>query len=174
MRAYHAGSDREQQAMDKVAKEQMHKIMESVLRHVPRVRRLVEVFEHDLAFAASVMDDMGIRPGGAHGDKTQNRGVRMATDRTLNTMKRRLREIDAIFSVSLSPLMKHFTDKAFWGGRKSIDSVCGDMHIEPRTYYKYRQIVLDAFIDGLPDQGWIIELQWWGGLTLQDLEGQFV
>ena len=172
LRAYHAGSDGDQQELDREARDHARKVMERVLRHVPRVRRLVPIFEHDIAFAASGMDDMGIRPGGAHGDKTQSRGVRMATDRALTTMKRRLEQIDAIYKASLNLEQQHFVDVAYWSGSVLRPVNAARMlYISESTFYDWRIIILDAFIDGLSDRGWVAELDWWGGITLQDLEG---
>ena len=172
--AYHAGSEAQQESIDREQHEAYARVMERILRHVPRVRLLVPVLESDIARSQSQMDSMGIQPGGAHGDKTQSRGVRMSGDHTLNTMRKRLEQIDAIYAASLNEDLRQFLKTAFWKKDATLEKVKSALHISERTYWRYRQYVLEAYIDGLPDRGWLDELEWWGGITLDMLVGRYL
>lgn len=147
------------------ASEAKRKAVETAIAMVGYMRPFQKEIERWIAQGERRVGGLAIFGGGSEvSNPTRDRALRLISDPRVALIGTRCRQIDGVYQASLDPLLQQFASLVYFSCRPepSVDRVCTAMHgISRRTYYRFREYVLDAFADGLPG-GWTSPQDWWG------------
>lgn len=159
------GPIRTQERADQEACEARRKAVEAAISMVGYMRPFQAEIEQWIAQGERRGSGLAIFGGGSEvSNPTRDRAMRLVSDPRVALIGTRCRQIDGVYRASLDPLLQQFASLMYFSQRPepSMDRVCLSMHgISRRTYYRFREYVLDAFAEGLPG-GWTSPQDWWG------------